>query len=256
MHLWETASAVFFVYTATLAAASALLTARGRALSGSVVGLVLTAVAFRTGPVFHDWILPPAVLLVAYWTSGALWTGAMPAAECALIRLDRAASVSAASARAPRALAELLELAYVGVYPLIPIALALHLLFVPAPDIDRFWTVILLTDFVCFGMLPWVQTRPPRALDGRCPWKSSIRRFNVKLLGAASIHVNTFPSGHAAEALAAALLVAGAPLPVVLWMALTALAISAAAVLGRYHYLADVLLGWTVALTVWVAVGG
>jgi membrane-associated phospholipid phosphatase len=148
-------------------------------------------------------------------------------------------------------LAEFLEVSYVGVYPVLPIALVLHLLYVPDPDIDRFWTVILLTDYVCFGALPWIQTRPPRALEQRPPWNSAVRRFNLKLIGAASIHVNTFPSGHAAEASAAALLVIGSPLPVVITMAFAALAISAAAVFGRYHYLADALLGWFVALAVW-----
>ena len=45
-----------------------------------------------------------------------------------------------------RWLAEILEFAYAGVYPLIPIALALHLAYSPAPDADRFWTVVLVTD--------------------------------------------------------------------------------------------------------------
>jgi membrane-associated phospholipid phosphatase len=37
-------------------------------------------------------------------------------------------------------------------------------------------------------------------------------------------------------------------------MSLMALAISAGAVLGRYHYAADVLAGWLVALVVWLLV--
>jgi membrane-associated phospholipid phosphatase len=98
-----------------------------------------------------------------------------------------------------------------------------------------------------------VQTRPPRALEAADPWLSPIRRFNLRLLGAASIQANTFPSGHAAEALAAALLVIGAPVPLVAAMFSAALAISAGAVFGRYHYAADALAGWAVALAVWVA---
>ena len=78
----------------------------------------------------------------------------------------------------------------------------------------------------------------------------------MRLVGAASIQVNTFPSGHAAEALAAALLVTGAPLPVVIVMWLNAVAVSAAAVLGRYHYAADALAGWAVAFLVWLVVWG
>ena len=59
----------------------------------------------------------------------------------------------------------MLEFAYGGVYPLIPIALLLHLAYAPAPDADLFWTVVLVTDYVCFAMLPFIQTRPPRALE-------------------------------------------------------------------------------------------
>lgn len=118
-----------------------------------------------------------------------------------------------------------------------------------------FWTVILVTDYVCFAMLPWIQTRPPRALEPDDPWRSSLRRFNLCLLGTASIRVNTFPSGHAAEALAAALLVSNAPYAVVVWMLFNTLAVSMGAVLGRYHNAADAFAGWLVALAVWLVLG-
>jgi membrane-associated phospholipid phosphatase len=154
----------------------------------------------------------------------------------------------------PRWLAELLELAYVVIYPAIPIALAIHAFTSPRPSPDTFWTVILVTDFVCFGVLPWVQTRPPRAFRPHDPWTSRLRRLNLKLLDRTSIQVNTFPSGHAAEAMAAALLVADAPWPLAAAIAATALLISTGTVLGRYHYAADAIAGWAVAICVWLAV--
>ena len=116
---------------------------------------------------------------------------------------------------APRVVAELLEAAYLSVYAIVGIAFVLHLVLTPSPSPERFWAVVLITDFICFAMLPWIQTRPPRAIEDRDPWRSSVRRLNLRLLGATSIHANTFPSGHAAEAIAAALLVVGAPVPVV-----------------------------------------
>ena len=61
------------------------------------------------------------------------------------------------------------------------------------------------------------------------------------------------PSGHAAEAVACVLLVAAAPWPVLLAVAVAAALVSAGAVLGRYHYAADALVGWIVAVGVWVA---
>jgi hypothetical protein len=202
----------------------------------------------------RDWILPPLVLLAAYWTSGTMYRGPNRAAERLLEDLDRRLAVGAIARRMPRALAESLEVAYVAVYPLIPLALVLHLTLTPAPDAGRFWTVILFTDYVCFGFLAWIQTRPPRALQGNVPWHSVVRGLNTRLLRTASIGVNTFPSGHAAEALASALLVIGAPGPVVLTMFAVALAIGAGAVFGRYHYAADALAGYVVAVIVWMAV--
>jgi membrane-associated phospholipid phosphatase len=168
--------------------------------------------------------------------------------------LDERWHIAAAGRHVPRVLVEMLEAAYCGIYPLIPLALLIHLTFSKSPNPGRFWSVILLTDFICFGVLPWVQTRPPRAREAREPWTSTVRAFNLRLLGATSIQVNTFPSGHAAEALAAALLTMSAPTWIVASMFLAALAVAAGAVLGRYHYLADALAGWVVAVLVFILV--
>lgn len=248
----ELASFVFFGYCAALGFAQDP-HRRSRVLLGSAAGLLVCGgwVASARFPILHDWILPPIVLLAAYWTSGALFTSPSLGAEARLLGLDRALRIGTVAARAPRAVAESLETAYVFVYPLIPVSLALHLAATPNPDVDRFWGVILVTDYICFGTLPWVQTRPPRLLGCPRPWRSTVRRLNLKLLGRTSIGVNTFPSGHAAEALAAALLVTGAAVPIVLGMWTAALMISAGAVLGRYHYAADAIAGWAVAIAVW-----
>lgn len=253
---WEIASVVLFAYIAILAAILRGLApgTRARAIGGSAAGISLTAASILAPPavVLHGWVLPPLLLYLGYWTSGLLFIAPMPRAEQALLQIDRLLRVRAISSAAPRWTAELLEFSYAAVYALIPIALVLHLQFTAAPDYDRFWTVVLVTDYVCFAVLPFIQTRPPRALEPGDPWRSSLRAFNLRLLGAASIRVNTFPSGHAAEALAAALLVSNAPFAVVAWMLFNALAVSAGAVLGRYHYATDAVLGWLVAVGVWV----
>jgi membrane-associated phospholipid phosphatase len=68
-----------------------------------------------------------------------------------------------------------------------------------------------------------------------------------------TIRVNTFPSGHAAGSLAVALAVVGAmPASGVLLLVL-ALAICVACVVGRYHYIVDVLAGAAVAIALWLA---
>jgi hypothetical protein len=248
------ASYGFFVYCAALSL-SLEAAGRNRVLMGSAAGILLTVAWTASADIriLHDWVLPPMVLLCAYWTSGALFTGPSLRAEAWLARIDRILRIRALAAGAPRAIAESLELSYLWVYPVIPVALAIHLLATPTPNLNRFWSVILITDYVCFATLPWIQTRPPRALEDGAPWHSAVRQFNLKLLGETSIGVNTFPSGHAAEALAAALLVLGAPAALAGWMFASAGAISAGAVFGRYHYAADALAGWIVALTVWAA---
>lgn len=256
---WELASVISFVYTALVAAflrRGMPASARIRAIGGSVAGLLLTAASAIAPlhPLLHGWLLPPALLLLGYWTSGLLFVAPMKRIERLFALVDRLVEVRRVGSLAPVTVAEFLEFSYAAVFALIPIALALHLMLSPAPDTDRFWTVILVTDFICFAALPWIQTRPPRALESGEPWSSSFRSFNLRWLGTASIHVNTFPSGHAAEALAAALLVSNLRPAVFLWMLFNAAAVSAGAVFGRYHYAIDAFAGWLVALAVWLLV--
>ena len=254
MPIWVLASVPYFVYILALAAFFPGVPglSRLRAAGCSAAGLLAALLAAYTDVFWlHSVVLPPTVLLIAYRASGFLWRGPMFAIEAGLASADRALGIPAMSRRTPRWLAEFLEFAYAGVYPLIPIALVLHLVFSPEPDADRFWTVVLVTDYVCFGMLPLLQTRPPRNLEGEPPWRASLRKLNLNILNKASIGMNTVPSGHAAEALAAALLVTGAPPRVVAGMFFFALSISAGAVFGRYHYAIDAAAGWVVATVVW-----
>jgi hypothetical protein len=252
---WEIASGALFAYTAAMSAIVRSLAPRGRVrvLAGSGTGLAVVAASISIPPnvVLDGWLLPPSLLLLAYWTTGLLFTAPMPAAEAALRDVDRIFRIRRISSVTPRWMAETFECAYAAVYVLIPVALILHVCFSAAPDYDRFWTVVLVTDYVCFAILPWIRTRPPRALEAGDPWRSAVRRFNLRLLGATSIQVNTVPSGHAAEALVAALLTANAPNVVIGCMLVCALGVSAGAVLGRYHYAGDAVSGWLVAVTVW-----
>ncbi len=250
---WQTATAVFLVYVAAVAVLPRGLppARRMKALAGVAAGgvVLIASLAFADG-FANTWILPGVLLLIGYWSSGALFVAPMPRLERALVSLDESLRIQRSAARLPRALVELLEFAYSGIYPLILVALAIALRHGVSPS--RFWTIILVTDYICFGMLPWFQTRPPRAVGFDTPWRSSWRSINLRILEGGSVQVNTFPSGHAAEALAAALLCLGAPAPVVGWMFFNAAAISAGAVFGRYHYAADALAGWLVALLVYL----
>ena len=166
-----------------------------------------------------------------------------------LLALDHRWKVNTINARAPRALIELLELAYLCCYPMVPVGFAVLYFAGLGEESDRFWTAVLLAVFGCYGVLPWLPTHPPRAIEG-APTHSSglVRQVNLGVLGVASVQLNTFPSGHAAASLATALAV-GVHLPLAgFLLGLLALAIAIGSVVGRYHYAADALSGIALAL--------
>ena len=249
------ASVAYFAYVAVVGLVLPGLSSRRRllAVASAAAGLALTAAADAAeGFWLQSFLLPLLLLLVGYWASGTLWVKPDPRLERLLSGLDRRFDLPRLSASLPRFLAELLELSYVGIYPLIPIALLLYVGYAPQPDPDRFWTVVLVTDYFCFAMLPWIQTRPPRALEPAAQRPSLLRSFNLGILERSSIGVNTVPSGHAAEAMAIALLLMNAPAPTALVGWAGAILVPAGAVAGRYHYLLDVLAGWAVAVVVFL----
>ena len=145
-----------------------------------------------------------------------------------------------------------IESAYAGVYVLIPIALVIHLTFAPQPNHDKFWAVVLVTDFICFAVLPGYR-RVRHARSKRAPVRACVQPAHARrdeYPGQPGSQAATLPEG-----LAAALLVTAAPRAIVLPMFAAALAVAAGAVLGRYHYLVDAIAGWIVAVLVFVAIG-
>src|SRR4030095_14295491 len=81
--------------------------------------------------------------------------------------------------------------------------------------LPRFWTIVLLAEFIAYGAMPWLQKRPPRVIEramGMTHPASRLRQFNASILDRGSIQANTIPSGHAAGAVATALAV-GEALP-------------------------------------------
>ena len=93
-------------------------------------------------------------------------------------------------------------------------------------------------------MLPFIQTRPPRALETSHPWSSRLRGLNLSILDHASIrheHRPERPCRRSARRRPARF---PAPPAVVATMFVAAAAVSAGAVLGRYHYSIDIIAGW------------
>lgn len=157
----------------------------------------------------------------------------------------------------PRALRELLESAYLCCYPLVPAGMAVLYATGQRDRADAYWTLVLASAFAAYSVLPWAGTRPPRALESARGWTSAdsggggpCQRINLAVLARGSIQVNTFPSGHAASAFAVALYLLAVPGAHGEVFLAIACAIAAGAVIGRYHYLLDVIAGIGVALFV------
>jgi len=246
-------------YFAYLAGAAAVVPRIGRQQRRRAIGTaiavviaVLTVAAFGTSALlWRDW-MPPVYILLGYWLPALLVTSTNQVLERRLLTLDRrwlGENVSTISERAPRPVIELLELAYLFCYPMVPIGFACLYVVGLREESDRFWTAVLLAVFGCYGVLPWLPTRPPRAIEGAAVRSSGfVRRVNLRVLGLASIQLNTFPSGHVAASLATALAVCARLPSVGLPLGLLAVGIAMGSVVGRYHYAADALAGAALAL--------
>src|SRR5262249_24002581 len=102
----------------------------------------------------------------------------------------------------------LLELAYVFCYPVVLLGLTALYLSGFRNAADDYWTLVLLSAYPCYVLLPFIQLLPPRLVEGtdastnHSPY---LRRFNLWLVRRVTHEANTFPSGHVAASAAIAL---------------------------------------------------
>lgn len=244
---------VYFGYLATAALAVPLPVERKRHVVLTAVLVVISVFSVaRLGDLrstfgLRVW-MPLAYLLVGYWLPALFVKTPNQPLERALLILDRRwfgpEGLQTFAARAPRILIELFEVVYLLCYPLVPAGfMCLYVAGLPE-EIARFWTAVLLASLPCYGLLPWFPTRPPRAVEQPVVRpRSRVRLLNLRVLGRASIQLNTFPSAHAAASVATALAVGVSVPPAGLVLGLIALAIAVGSVVGRYHYAADALSG-------------
>jgi membrane-associated phospholipid phosphatase len=266
---WELVALAYFSSLAAVAFARRdVRRARLPALSGAAFSAVLTVVAatteggiwFRTLPV--QVLLPIPFLLAGYWVSGLFFVRPMSDIEGWLQRVDEIllerSGILRAYRSAPRLVSGYFELSYLLVYVVVPAGAVILALAGHGDTVPRYWAIVLIAEFVSYGALPWIQTRPPRVLETiaeRDSPRTVLRRLNLAVITHGSIQVNTLPSGHAAGAVATALAV-GSVMPAVGAMLLVvAGSIVASTVLGRYHYVVDSVLGLIVAVCTWTLVG-
>lgn len=207
--------------------------------------------------ILRDW-LTVALFLVPYWQTGQFFQGPNHAIEKRLLAFDQWLMPQAArTAGTPRSgLGTLLEIGYLFCYPLVPLGLLALYAVGQRRNAPSFWLVVLVATYLCYVITPFVPALPPRDLAGGPPTKAKAgktRVFNRWILKHGSIHAISFPSAHVASTFAVALVllrftpaVGALFLFVSVWIAL-------GAVIGRYHYALDVLMGVATALAVFLA---
>jgi PAP2 superfamily protein len=274
----------FFFLAATASRAPVAASRRWQVIAAAAfVALFVVALARDRGGVtliVRDWI-PLLYLVVGYWSPALLVRAPDERLERALLDFDRrwlhrtgfrnvrlrtagmtvkpgeslpAEAREMWTGKWRRLFVELGELSYLFCYPLVPLGFSCLYLAGLRAEADRFWTVVFLAVFPCYGALPWLPTRPPRIVEGAPAGRSTIRTLNLHILERASVKLNTFPSGHVASAVATALVVATSLPPAGLLLTVIAAGIAAGSIVGRYHYLADVLAGTAIALTAyWIS---
>lgn len=249
MVTFEYLAAADFLLIGLLAPFSGAPPRRWVAVGVMAIGLAAAVVAMAVFSVKVRGWMGHAYLVAGYWLP-ALLVARQPGAFESWLRSaeSRAArTVGVAEPTRSALLSAGAEMAYLCAYPLVPAAFVTVSINGSAADVDRFWTSVLGAGYLCYVSLPWLVSRPPRAIEETVPIGSHVRTVNLHVLDRFSHGWNTFPSGHVAVAFAAALLARDVAPAAGMAFAVVALGVAAGAVVGRYHYLIDALAGVAVA---------
>lgn len=255
---------VFFLYVAALAQV------RGGGVPQPstlvlLIPLALVALARAdsrsTGKVWsmtRDWV-PALLVLIAYWSAD--WVPQLRndhALENALIAWDRTLlndwALRSAIERFGRLLPATLELSYLLVYAVPPLAIAYFYVRRERRRLDDFLFPFLLGTLMTYSLLPHFPSEAPRSAfaNADLPGVDTVfRRFNLWILNYADIHSSVFPSGHVTVIFSAAfaMLLAVPKNRRVGWTLLAlGLLVLVNTLYGRYHYAADGLAGVAVSL--------
>jgi membrane-associated phospholipid phosphatase len=206
-------------------------------------------------------VLPAAFVLGAYWLAGTFFMAPQPVLETRLLGIDHwllwRLRLEARLTSGSRWVLEALEAAYLAVYAMLPLGAWAAWHHAGTGGVDRYWTVVFLSEASCYLALAWLQTRPPRDLE---PWaatlrlRSAFRLANEAILTHGSHHMNTIPSGHAAGAVAVAVALGWLHSPLAPVFGVVAIAICIATVIGRYHFVVDTVAGAAVAVAWWLVI--
>lgn len=225
-------------------------------LNATVLGVISLALIVllpqvgKQAAAFRQLLLPLFLIPMAYWQTAHFSAPLNEGLQRRLAAIDDTILSALKGFSLPTWLKRLthvyLEGAYLLVYPLVPSGLAVLYFAGVIERAEEFWTVVLPPAYLCYATLPFIRTLPPRRLEQvqrtDAP-QTGIRRFNLTVIRLVTHQVNTFPSGHAAAAVAVALeLLSAVPAAGIVYLAI-AISIMVAAFVGRYHYAVDVALG-------------
>lgn len=222
-------------------------------LCGSIAVVALARLAT---PLVRDWA-PPLIILDGYFLSGRFFVTSSPSFESWLIACDRRllGDPSTRFSRWPRVLLAYLEIVYMGCAVLVPAGFALLAWTGRGSQADSYWTLVTAAELGSFVSLGFIQTRPPWMVERKAVLQDrSIHRAASMMVEYLTIRVNTFPSGHVAGSLAVALAVLRVMPGPGLALLILAASIAVACIVGRYHYIVDVLAGVALTLAIWSVV--
>lgn len=201
-------------------------------------------------------LMPLIYLLIGYWVPALLVRTPNATLEERLRRFDRtlfgARGLAPIVDGVPRPILDYFELSYLLCYAVPPAGFVWLIAAGFGGETGRFWWTVLLASFACYGLLPWLPTRAPRALEPQDTKPSLLRMLNLRVLDRASVQWNTFPSGHTAASVATALAVGSSIPQAGIVLGVLAVSIAIGSVVGRYHYTADAITGALIAVLAFV----
>ncbi len=254
----------FFSYVAAIAPLF-ITSGETRWLPAAVAGVVAAILLglSRHNSILRDWV-PLGFTLAAYremnWFTPAVRNHHL---ENAWIVWDRwlldtvhlRAAIEGAGALIP----SYLEICYVLVYAIAPIALAILLLNHHRDHVNTFWLAYLAGTLTAYALFPYFPSDPPRTVFAGADLPHIVtifRHFNLAILGEYGIHSSVFPSAHVSSAFASAwgLMIAMPERKRYGWIvAAYALSVAIATIYGRYHFATDALAGLAVSFLAFIA---
>ncbi|HKF46353.1 MAG TPA: phosphatase PAP2 family protein [Terracidiphilus sp.] len=237
-----------------------LLAAVSIVLVGVAAGLALIFPQ-STVSIVRDW-LPVPLMLIPYWQAGQFFRGPSEKKQAWLMASDRPLFQLAArmGLKAALPLRLSLEWAYSLCYGMA--AAGLGVLYASGMRLhaNQFWVLVLTPTYLCYVITPFVPALPPRTINNTSnhgnpsnAGRTKSRVFNLWILEYLSIQAISFPSAHVASALAVSLVLLHF-VPAAGWVFIVVTFwIAVAAVVGRYHYAVDVVMGALLAAIVYAA---